>query len=269
MKKRAALALGLLVCAVSSLLSHDLFLKLDDYFVPPDTTISIPVLNGTFSSSENAIARTRIADVSLVSAAGTTHLDTTAITTHGDTSRLTLRTGGPGTYVVGLSVRPSEIALTGAEFNSYLREEAVTEVLQARTRNRQLASPVRERYAKHVKAVFQVGDARSDAFATALGYRVEIVPLENPYTLRPGRTLRVRCLVEGAPIAGQSVIAGGRTRRGARIAQRVLRTDADGVATVPLEQAGRWYVKFIRMVPATAPGADYESNWATLTFEVR
>jgi hypothetical protein len=269
MRLRIAVALGLIVCAASSLLSHDLFLKLDDYFVPPDTTISIPVLNGTFGKSENAIARARVGDVSVVSTAGTTRLDTTAITAHGDTSRLTLRTGGPGTYVVGLSVRPSEITLTGAEFNQYLREEAVTNVLQARTRDRQLASPARERYAKHVKAVFQVGAARSAGFSTPLGYRVEIVPRENPYALRPGATLRVRCLLEGAPIAGQAVITGGRTRRGGRIAQRVLRTDAQGEVGVRLEAAGRWYVKFIHMEPATAPGADYESNWATLTFEVR
>ena len=36
-----------------------------------------------------------------------------------------------------------------------------------------------------------------------------------------------------------------------------------------LEQAGRWYVKFINMIPASEPGLDYVSRWATLTFEVR
>jgi hypothetical protein len=41
------------------------------------------------------------------------------------------------------------------------------------------------------------------------------------------------------------------------------------VAQVTLDAAGKWYVKFIHMVRATEPGLDYESKWATLTFEVR
>ena len=32
--------------------------------------------------------------------------------------------------------------------------------------------------------------------------------------------------------------------------------------------SGRWYVKFIHMVRASEPGLDYESKWATLTFEI-
>jgi uncharacterized GH25 family protein len=94
-----------------------------------------------------------------------------------------------------------------------------------------------------------------------LGYAAEIVPLENPYTLGRGAPLRVRCLVDGRPVANQTVLWGG------ALAQRSTRTDADGVAQVTLDAAGRWYVKFIHMVRATQPGLDYESKWATLTFE--
>jgi hypothetical protein len=38
---------------------------------------------------------------------------------------------------------------------------------------------------------------------------------------------------------------------------------------VTLDAAGRWYVKFVHMVRVTQRGLDYESKWATLTFEVR
>jgi hypothetical protein len=43
------------------------------------------------------------------------------------------------------------------------------------------------------------------------------------------------------------------------------------VAEVTLDApgGGRWYVKFIHMVRVTEPGLDYESKWATLTFETR
>src|SRR3989449_7585247 len=53
----------------------------------------------------------------------------------------------------------------------------------------------RERYSKHVKAVFQVGRDRSDGFNVTLGYPAEIVPLDNPYGMDRGAALRVRCLM--------------------------------------------------------------------------
>jgi hypothetical protein len=37
----------------------------------------------------------------------------------------------------------------------------------------------------------------------------------------------------------------------------------------PLSRPGKWYIKFIRMVRARGDSIDYESKWATLTFEVR
>src|SRR5688500_16734970 len=109
---RAALAATLLAGGASVLAAHDLFIKLETFFVRPGAAVRAPVLNGTFSKSENSIARPRIADVSVVSPAGRTSLDTGAVDASRDTTFLALRTDGPGTYVVGLSTRPNVIALS-------------------------------------------------------------------------------------------------------------------------------------------------------------
>lgn len=271
MLRRVAPVVGgaaLLVLA-SSLLAHDLFIKLDTYFLQPRLAIRVPVLNGTFTTSENAVERRRIADLSLVTPAGRTALDTTVVSAHGDTTFLALRLGGPGTYVLGLSTRPSEIALAGKQFTEYLEEEAVHDVLDERARAGVSADSARERYSKHVKAVFQVGAGRTEGFGARLGYPAELVPLTNPYTLRPGDTLRVQGLIDGRPIAGQPMLAGGRSRTGARIPAQELRTNADGIAALSLSGRGRWYVKFIRMTAVGESHRNYESKWATLTFEVR
>lgn len=37
---------------------------------------------------------------------------------------------------------------------------------------------------------------------------------------------------------------------------------------VPITRRGKWYVKFIRMEPVR-DSVDYESKWASLTFQVR
>lgn len=41
--------------------AHDLFLKFTSYFLQPNTRVSVSLLNGTFTQSENAVARDRMA----------------------------------------------------------------------------------------------------------------------------------------------------------------------------------------------------------------
>ena len=268
MKTRIAVVTGLLVGAASLLLAHDLFIKLDSYFLEPNSSVRVPILNSTFSLSENSIARNRVIDISVVSPAGRSRIDTTHWEAGGDTTFLEIRTGEAGTYVVGASTRPRLIDLEAEGFNMYLEHDGIPDILELRRKNNELDKPARERYHKHVKAVFQVGDTRTDAYTTVLGYPAEIVPLENPYTLEVGATLRVRCLVDGQPVANQLVIAAGE-RNGHTIEERATRTDADGVAQFTLDSPGKWYVKFINMAPSPEEELDYESKWATLTFEVR
>jgi hypothetical protein len=271
MPARRTIALaGTLLLIASLAWAHDLFLKFDSYFVEPRARVRIRVLNGTFTKSEGFVAPERIADISLVSATGRTRLPAGTVWSRGPDSAsvLTVEVGDAGTYVVGVSTRPREIQLAAKDFNAYLREDGLPDVLQARRRDNELGKGARERYSKHVKAVFQVGETRSESFSTILGYPAEIVPLQNPYTTALGTPLRVRCLVDGRPVGNQTVLWGGE-KDGQAFPQRTTRTDTAGVAVVTLDQAGRWYVKFIQMVRTSEAGLDYESKWATLTMETR
>jgi uncharacterized GH25 family protein len=269
-RRIATMTTALLLASALAAAAHDLFVQPARFFVGENADVVVRVLNGTFSKSENSITRDRLADVSVVSPNGRQRVDTAAWSAAGDTSRFTVRTGAAGTYVVGVSTRPNVIALEAKDFNQYLREDGVPDVLAARDRSGELDRPARERYAKHVKALLQVGGVRSDHFTTELGYPAELVPVENPYALRVGGALRVRTLVDGRPVRNQYVLFGGRTPGGARIAQRSTRSNADGIARVPLRARGTWYVKFINMARLEGDAAvDYESKWATLTFQVR
>lgn len=267
-RHRTLLVLGSLSLAASSLAAHDLFLKLNTYFLPANTAVRVPVLNGTFSKSESVVARDRIAGLTLVGPGGSTPLDTLALTARGDTSFISLQSGGDGTYVLGLSVKPRDVDYTGAEFNAYLKAEGYADVLAERLRTGDLA-PGKRRYATHVKAVFQVGGAPSETYSAILGSPAEIVPVDNPLGLKRGATLRLRCLIDGQPVAGLMVTAGGQGLRGSTINEVHLRTDAEGIARLALTDAGRWYVKFAKMRPSTVQGLNYESQRTTLTFEVR
>jgi uncharacterized GH25 family protein len=275
LKRALVIGITLLFISVGIASAHDLFLKPVRYFVEENADVLVRVLNGTFSKSENSIARTRLRDVSIVSPTGRATLDTSAWSADagggggGDTSSFYVRTTGSGTYVIGVSTKPNVIALKAKDFNAYLREDGIPDALDARRRDKELNRDVRECYSKHVKALVQVGRTRSDQFSTELGYPAELIPLDNPYTLSPGSVLRVRTVIDGNPTANQFVLFGGRRPDGARIAQRSTRSDAEGVARVPLRVRGTWYVKFINMSRVSGDTVDYESKWATLTFMVR
>jgi len=268
MTRTAVITLALLSATAAALTAHDLFLKLDAYWVSPNTAIRVPLLNGTFRNSENSVTRDRVRDVSIVATSGIQHVSDFGWSDTGDTAYLEVKTGAPGTYVLGVSTNPRDLKLSGKDFNSYLREEGLGDIVEMRRKNGQLGKESRERYAKHVKAVFQVGTEKSDSYKTPLDYPAEIVPMANPYDVRVGSVLEVQCLVDGSPAANVVVLAGGQAGN-KRLPQRSTRSDANGIARIRITSRGRWYVKFISMREVAEAEIDYESEWATLTFGVR
>ncbi len=267
---RKIIGLSLLIgCLVASANAHDLFLKFDTYFLRPNSQATVRLLNGGFRASEGTVTRDRMRDVRLVAHGGqVSHPEAAMWRDEGSTSVLDLRTGGAGTYVVGVSTKPRAIDLNAKDFNDYLAHDGIPDTLAARRKDGELNSDVRELYSKHVRAVFQVGGARSDAYRMPLGYAVEIIPQQNPYNLRAGQTLELLCTLEGRPIFNQFVLAGRETR--GRMSREIsARTDANGIARFKVDRAGKWYVKMIHMTPMTGGDISYESKWATLTFEIR
>ena len=256
--------------------AHDLFLKPRDFVVRPGAEVQVRVLNGSFTTSEGAVARDRLRELTVMGPAGISHPERSGWTEEAKESAWRVILREPGTHVLGASLAPRTIRLAGAQFNDYVRDEGLPDILAARKAARQLGDSAHERYAKHVKALVRVQDggaaasAGTDtAYRAMLGFPVELVPLDDPYTLRAGGTLRVRALSNGQPLPNHVVQAGGRTPSGSRIPQRAVRTNTDGVARFTLGQRGTWYVKFIHMRPIPTSAGDsvnYESKWATLTF---
>jgi uncharacterized GH25 family protein len=251
------------------LLAHDLFIRPDIFFVKPGGQITAKVFSGTFSKSENAITRDRLADLSIVTPDGRTPIDHTQWTERDPQSTLQVAAGEAGTYLIGAAVHPKLLKLDGPAFNAYLKEEGLETILAARKQQNRLNEGSRERYSKFVKAIVQVGDARTGGYAAPLGYGAEILPLANPYKLKAGDTLQVQCFVDGKPVEGLAVFAGGRTPTGARFPAQRLVSDRDGIVTVKLTGAGAWYVKFVHMRERQDADANYESRWSTLTFGLK
>ena len=275
----AGAAIGAALVAAASLASaHELFLHPRGFLVAPHATITLPVLNGTFTASENAIERARIVDLSLRGPGGRVAIDRATWTERDPRSTVRVTFGGPGTYVVGVDIGARTIALDGQAFDRYLAEEGITPILDRRRATGRLGRPARESYAKAAKTLIAVTDASGhlaardggSAALAASGYAAEIVPLIDPYSVGLGATVPVRALIGGQPLAGWTIHAGGTIGTGiAAIPTQVLTTDRNGRADVRLTHDGHWFVAFVHMVEEPPGGdVDYVSRWATLTFGV-
>lgn len=266
--------IGLTVLLSVPLMGHDMFLVFQDHEVAAHSPVTVELFNGTFTESENSIDRDRMTDVSVVSGTGEVHHPLTSQWRESNNiTYLDFTTGAAGTYVVGVSTKARMIELSAEDFNEYLRHDGVLDVLASREEQGTLHQSARERYSKHVKTILQVGDTSTDTYLQLLTYPIEIVPQTNPADLQVGDALRVLVLAEGQPVAEQLVYAsydGFHPHEDSDEHQEAVetKTNAHGVAEIDISHSGRWYVRLIRMVPVNEEGADYESNWATLTFQV-
>ncbi len=261
----------LLLTGLSLLFSaHELFLKTDSYYLKPNSSSELYLFNGTFDESENVISRDRITKAKIIGPEYNSNPDKSAYYDNGDVTYLRFKSGREGTYVAGISTLPNMIKLTAEEFKEYLEHEGLADMIAEREKKGTAHLSANEKYSKHVKALLQVGDKPTQHFATELGYPIEFIPLNNPYDLQEGDQISFRLLSKGSPLSNQVVHYSFRSEtQNTTAEENSTRTDNNGVLTINLSDAGKWYVATIHMVESEEEGIDYESNWATLTFEIK
>ncbi len=250
--------------------SHELFLKTDAYFLNSGQSSELYLFNGTFDKSENEITRDRILDARIKGPKYEKRVLDSDYYDKDNVTYLKFAAGGEGTYAAGVSTLPRMIEMTAESFNDYLEHEGLEDIIKKRKEEGSYSSGAKEKYSKHVKMLFQVGDKKTDHFNTVFGYPIEFVPLNNPYELKTGESISFKLLANGKPLANQTVhYSTSMPGKDAHENESSIRTDENGVLKMVPTQAGKWYVAAIFMVKSNEEGLDYESNWATLTFAVK
>jgi len=173
----------------------------------------------------------------------------------------------PGMNVIGYQSNRFFVELEPDKFESYLLEENLDYVLAQREERGEADLPATEYFVRCVKSFVQTGsDTSGDIFATELGYTLELIPEDNPYTLNAGDSLSVRLHFRGEPIEGMRVRAYTRDLAQTPIDQW---TDSEGRVSLNLSEPGEWLIKAVHLVPVeNDPKARWESFWASLTFQL-
>lgn len=262
-------ALIILVSIAVSASAHEYWFEPDSFFLKPGqfTALHLYVGEALKKDEERVYQAAKTTSFQMFSAAGTFDMRTMA--DDGKSPILNFSADKPGTYLLSMERNWSDIKLDAKEFEDYLREDGMEYIVAERARLGETKKEGRERYSRFVKTLIQVGDSQTGAAKKRVGTKLEIVPVENPYSKKYGDSLKLQIFFDGFPLADNAVFA--ENRDGDKYSTQKLRTDRDGKFTVKLDHHGVWFIRLVYMqrCERNCGEADWESFWGSLSFGVK
>ncbi len=255
----------ILFLAAPILTAHDLWLVPLKFRISTGENLTISANTGMdYPKSLSAVTPDRIDRFVLVGKEKRSNL--TNFVEVGNSLVVNCTVKNAGTYVIAASLKPKEIELTAEEFNEYLLHDGLPNIYELRKKEGILDKDAIEYYSKYPKTIIQVGDALDELPTRPLGFAIEIVPKVNPYSLKLGDDLKVVVLFKGKSLPHAN-LAWSYPGRGEEFAGST-KTDKNGEAIVPLTKAGPYVIRLTHMEWVKKQTHDWESYWASLTFEV-
>ncbi len=171
-----------------------------------------------------------------------------------------------GLHRIGYRSKRARNQLSAVEFERYLKEEGLEQIIQRRAERGESDQVGLEVYSRCAKALVCAGGECATDSDAPLGCPLEIVAVQNPYQLKAGDDLRVRVLYDGNPLRAARVVAVNK-RDPDKLSFAI--SDSRGEAVFGLREPGEWLITTIQMIRAPeSVDADWESFWASLTFEL-
>lgn len=258
----------LLTAIPAYLPAHDLYILPDAFVVAAKGEIRVAYHNGdSFPESEAAPTLARLKEAQLRSKS--TSVPVQSLTVDGKKAIGTVEVPSTsGNLLLSVHTVPNFISLDPEKFLAYLKEEGLTKVIQWRAEHGESKTPGRERYSKFAKSLLLSGTP-DEYYKQVLGFPIEIIPEANPYRLHSGDKLTVRVMFRGKPAADLQLEAAW-TAEGKSRTRVIGRTDSEGRILLPIAAAGKWRLHALMMERCAEPAAaDWESFWASLTFQTR
>jgi hypothetical protein len=279
MKIKTTLSGLLILMSFAVVEAHQTYLISDLYDLKPGTDNYLMLRNGTYHESGYSITRKMSRDISIVMGGirktpPDNEVSDVDSNPNYKNTYIKVFANKEGTGLGGVAAHPDYIALPAEMFADYLEHEGMTEALAEFKATNKLGT-IRERYTKHAKGIFQVGEPLTDDYKHKLDYKAEIFVEQNPGAVKVGDDMSIQVLFEGKPLSDQLVFVSHATRKAPpnasipELSAYALRTDENGRATFKITKKDKWYIQMIHMQKIVDEDADYESNWSTITFEVK
>jgi uncharacterized GH25 family protein len=171
-----------------------------------------------------------------------------------------------GTHLLTMQSNAAYIELDAEKFNAYLEEDGLDYIVEQRKATGTQDQGSREFYTRYAKLMVQSGDRADDTYKKQIGFKLEIIPLQNPYDLHAGDYLECKVMYQREPAPHALVKVWSHI--GNRTFLQNIYTENDGTIKFPISNTGRWMVSTVKMIEANRSDADWESLWASLVFGI-
>lgn len=188
-----------------------------------------------------------------------------AISGKGDHLKIPITT--EGTYVVGMKGKNAFVELDAEKFNNYLKENALDDAINQRKKTGTTDQPGKEFYVRYTKLIVQAGQKLDEGYRKKIGLPLELIPQKNPATYKTGDIVKFTLLYEGKPLFGARAFVWN--NKEGRVYSQPIYSQQDGSIEVRLFNSGPWMISVVKMVPSKEAGADWQSYWGTVVFNVK
>jgi len=258
-------ALALAVFLPTAAHAHDTWLIPDRFEVAPKESVALDLTSGmAFPALESGPKRERVESAKCRLAGQTFEISDISA----GPKSLVFKSELPSAGIAALWVKlpPRSIELKPEQVEEYFEE--IDAPASVRKQWAEMVPPRWiELYSKHQKTFVRVGTppAAERSWSDPVGVALEIVPEKDPTALRQGEEVSVQVLKDGKPFAefALNALAAGEAKGETR------KTDAAGRAFFRLNKTGRWLLRGTDLRKSTRADADWESDFTTLTFEVK
>ena len=270
----SAVSLTILISLVAK--AHEFWLQPGQFFAKLGDVVSIEVLVGEhFNGERSEGKKNRILQYAHWTSG--TKEDLAPSLTAGHYGVVALTITKPGTHLVAFANTNKYLSMRADSFLLYLREDGLDNVIQWRQDRHETQARSREFYRRCVKTLIQTGPVKSTdkTFSLDTGMPLEIIPVQNPYAIKPGDWAEFQILFDHKPLPNALVRYWTRPLSHVKelpdvkpkgLTEEQQRTDVNGRVRFQL-RTGQNMVSLVQMVPTTdTKEADWQSYWGSLTF---
>jgi len=151
-----------------------------------------------------------------------------------------------GTVVVTSQTKNSFRDIKANEFNDYLKENGLTDILKYRVKNGDTIKAGLENYRHCSKTIFQVGGKTNNTYKQKTGLPIDIIPGEHPYSVARDGHFKMKIFFLGKPLKNSKIKVWHRSKD--KISQEDYTTDKEGEVKIFLSPEGEWMISCIKMV---------------------
>jgi uncharacterized GH25 family protein len=242
-------------------LAHDFWVEPEKFHASPGEQVPLKLYVGQYFKGESVLYAPESFDRYVY--VGPSGAERTVPGQLGDDPAGKVPTKEPGLYIVGFQSKKYDLSFDSfAKVQEYLETEGLEKNLEVSRKRFAARKSIGEVYSRYAKSLVKVGDGKGAD--RALGFPLELIAQTNPFS--GARSVTVQLLYRGKPIEGVLAVA---SNKQTATEKTRIRTDKDGRATFELKKPGVWLIQAVHMIPTgLLSQADWESFWASLTFEI-